>query len=205
MPNFKRTLFFIAILSSLVLTAIACSIDSDSNSATIATGDYATCEDFVDRELVEELSGIKGLVDRVRVLDVASVDGFAESGATNNCHIEMFRTVDSNDQPAPGDSLAVSIVKFESSELALAVYHSTLAAVLLSAEQLGELAKIEQEVIGADSYLMDIEVGGIGAIVVYVSDSTFITLSSTSDDNGDALLDGRTLVTAAQSVQSRLP
>ena len=185
--------------------AIACSSDDDSGSAVVATGDYTTCENFVDLELVEELSGTSGLVDRVQSLDVASIEGLTESGATDNCLIELFRTVDGNDQPTPGDSMAVSIVNFESSELALGLYNSTLAASLLSVEQVGELAVIEQEVIGPDSYLMDIKVGGIGAIVVYVSNSTFITLNSTTDSDGEALLDARKLVTAAQSVQSRLP
>jgi hypothetical protein len=96
-------------------------------------------------------------------------------------------------------------VKFETNELAKSLFNSTLAAAILTAEQVGDLAEVHQDVVGTDSYLMDIKAGGIGAIVVYVFDSTFISMSSTADGENNALLDGQDLVNVAQGVQSRLP
>jgi hypothetical protein len=52
---------------------------------------------------------------------------------------------------------------------------------------------------------MNIDASGIGAIVVYVHDSVFISMSSATNAEGRALLDEQSLVNAAQSVQSRLP
>ena len=53
--------------------------------------------------------------------------------------------------------------------------------------------------------MLDISVGGIGAIVVFVSEGVFVSMISTSDADGSALLNGAQLVTAAEGVQSRLP
>jgi hypothetical protein len=119
--------------------------------------------------------------------------------------IEVFRTLDGSDSPAPGDTVTLSLVRFETNDLAKSLYNSTLASAILTAEQVGDLAEIHQDVVGTDSYLMDVKAGGIGAIVVYVFDSTFISMSSTADDESNALLDGQDLVDVAQGVQSRLP
>ena len=129
----------------------------------------------------------------------------AESGAVNNCLIEVFRSLATNDVLIPGESMTLSIVKFQTPDSAVTLFESTLASVILSAGQIGDLAEVQQGVIGANSYLMDIKVGGIGAIIVYVSDTVFISISSTSDSEGNALLNGEQLVIAAQGVQSRLP
>ena len=107
--------------------------------------------------------------------------------------------------PMAGDSVTLSLVRFDTAELAKSLYNSTLASAILTAEQVGDLAEIQQEVVGKDSYLMDVNAGGIGAIVVFVFDSTFVSMSSTADDESNALLDGQGLVNAAQGVQSRLP
>lgn len=85
------------------------------------------------------------------------------------------------------------------------MYDSTLSAAQLTAEQVGDLAELTEGVAGTKSHLMDIKAGGIGAIVAYASGSTFISISSTADGQGNALLDGLKLVDAAQGVQSRLP
>ena len=52
---------------------------------------------------------------------------------------------------------------------------------------------------------MDVKAGGVGAIVVFVSGSTFVSMSSMADAESNALLDGQELVDSAQGVQSRLP
>lgn len=209
MPNSQRRSRRIRIVTAtlyiLIIVAVACSSDSSSGSSATVDGSYESCKGFIDSQLIEGLTGESDLVERERVLEVGSTEELAESGITKNCLIEVFGTVGNNDEPAPGDSITLSIVKFESNELAISLFDSTLASALLSVEQVGEIAEIEREVIGVDSYLMDIKVGGIGAIVVYVSDSVFISISSTADSAGNALLDGWQLVTAAQGVQSRLP
>ena len=204
-----RTNLFITALLLLAIAAVACSSaddnDSDSSDSGRAVGNYETCEGFITADHVETESGTSGLVDRVRVLDVASIPGLAESGANSNCLIEVFRTIDGSDNPAPGDSITLSLVQFETTELAASLYNSTLAAAILTAEQVGDLAEIQQGVVGTDSYLMDIKAGGIGAIVVYTLDSAFISMSSTPNGDGEALLDGQKIINVAQGVQSRLP
>jgi len=202
-----RSQILISALLLIVLAAVACSGDSDSASddGNLLAGNYETCEGFINAQHVEDATGASGLIDRVRVLDVASIAGLAESGATANCLVEVFRTVDGADQPAPGDSVSLSIVQFETNELALSLYNSTLAAAILTAEQVGDLAEIQQGVVDSESYLMDVKAGGIGAIVVYVFGSTFLSMSSTANDESIALLDGQALVDAARGVQSRLP
>jgi len=185
---------------------MACSSEADSESVEAnSSPNYETCEGFVTAENLGGGTNPTGLVDRARVLDITSIPGLADSGATANCLIEVFRTVDGTDTPAPGDSITLSLVQFETEEIALNLFNSTLAAAILTAEQVGDLAEIRQEVIGDYSYLMDIKAGGIGAIVVFVSGSTFISMSSTADDESNALLDGQQLVDSAQGVQSRLP
>ncbi|MBC8453177.1 MAG: hypothetical protein H8D69_01750 [Chloroflexi bacterium] len=207
MPHSQlRTLIFVSALILLALAAVACSSESETqDSVGSTTGNYATCEGFITAKQMEAETGQSALTERVRVFDIASIPGLAESGATANCLIEVFRTVDGDDQPAPGDSLTLSIVQFETSDLALSLFNSTLASAIITAEQVGDLAEIQQEVVGSDSYLMDVKSGGIGAIVVYVFDSTFISMSSTADAEGNALLDGQELVNVAEGVQSRLP
>ena len=210
MPNSKlRTNLLISSLLLLVIAVVACSSDddssSDSDASSAASASYETCEGFITAEHVEAESGTSGLIDRVRVLDIASIPGLAESGATANCLVEVFRTIDGEDNPSPGDSITLSLVRFETPELAASLYNSTLAAAILTAEQVGEIAEIHQGVVGKDSYLMDVKAGGIGGIVVYTVGSTFISASSTANDEGEALLDGQQLVNVAQGVQSRLP
>ena len=202
----KRTFLLFSALLVLVIASIACSSDADSKSAEDTSGpNYETCEGFVTAETLGGGTDPTGLVDRARVLDVVSIPGLAESGATANCLIEVFRTIDGNDSPAAGDSITLSLVQFETEEIALNLYNSTLAAAILTAEQVGDLAEIRQEVVGEHSYLMDIKAGGIGAIVVFVSGSTFTSMSSTADGESNALLDGQQLVESATGVQSRLP
>ena len=202
----NRTHLLISALLFLVIAAVACSSEADPDTISNADfGDFDTCEGFIVAEHLEGEADTSGLVDRVRVLDVGSIPGLAESGATANCLIEVFRTLDGSDSPAPGDSVTLSLVQFESNELAKSLYNSTLAAAILTAEQVGDLAEVHQDVVGTDSYLMDVKAGGIGAIVIYVFDSTFISMSSTADSENNALLDGKNLVNVAEGVQSRLP
>ena len=198
----------IATLAFLAIASVACSGDSDGDAKSISestVANFATCEGFIDASTVESQTGVSGLIDRIQVIDVASIPGLAESGATDNCLIEVFRTVDSNDSPAPGDSVSVSLVRFEVVETAALLYNSTLAAGILTAEQIGDLGDIQQGVVGNDSYLMVVDAGGVGAIVVFVHGSVFISMSSATNADGNALLDREALVTAAQGVQSRLP
>ena len=202
----KRTFPLFSALLVLVVASIACSSEADSESVNdISSPSYETCEGFVTAENLGGGTNPTGLVDRVSIIDITSIPGLADSGATANCLIEVFRTVDGTDSAAPGDSITLSLVQFETDEIALNLYNSTLAAAILTAEQVGDLAEIRQEVIGEHSYLMEIKAGGIGAIAVFVSGSTFISMSSTADDESNALLDGKQLVDSAQGVQSRLP
>ena len=141
----------------------------------------------------------------MQILDIDSIPGLTESGAVNNCIIEVFRTVNDTNQPSPGDSLTISIVRFESKEQALLLYNSALASALITAEQIGDIAVIQQGLIGNDSYLMDVKSGGVGAIAVYVQETAFISMSSTADSEGKALLDAGSLTAAALLVQARVP
>jgi hypothetical protein len=202
----NRTNLFSFALLLLIVAAVACSSEAEPETTSNAgRGDFDTCEGFITADHVETKTGTSGLVDRARVLEIAAIPGLEASGATANCLIEVFRTLDGSDSPAPGDSVTLSLVKFETNELAKSLYNSTLASAILTAEQVGDLAEIHQDVVGTDSYLMDVKAGGIGAIVVYVFDSTFISMSSTADADSNALLDGQDLVDVAQGVQSRLP
>jgi len=207
MPQIQqRTYIILTAFLLLILAATACSSEPEAEpSVTSDKGNYETCEGFITPDHVESQSGTTGLIDRVHVLDVALIPGLADSGAINNCLIEVFRTLDGTDSPMAGDSVTLSLVRFDTAELAKSLYNSTLASAILTAEQVGDLAEIQQEVVGKDSYLMDVNAGGIGAIVVFVFDSTFVSMSSTDDDESNALLDGQGLVNAAQGVQSRLP
>jgi hypothetical protein len=192
----------------LFVAVAACSSDEDSEKAAAPNiGNYETCEGFINSNIVENQTGVSGLVDRVRVIDVNSnsIRGLADTGATANCLVEVFRTVDGDDEPSPGESVTLSIVQFETNEQARLLYNSSLAAAIVGVEQVGEIAMIQQQVVGNDSYLMNIDASGIGAIVVYVHDSVFISMSSATNAEGRALLDEQSLVNAAQSVQSRLP
>ena len=202
----NRTHLLISALLLLVIAAVACSSEAEPEKVSgAATGDFDTCEGFIAAEHLEGEADTSGLVDRVQVIDVGTIPGLSESGATANCLVEVFRTLDGSDAPAPGGSVALSLVQFKTNELAKSLYNSTLAAAILTAEQVGDLAEIHQDVVGTDSYLMDVKAGGIGAIVVYVFDSTFISMSSTADAENNALLDGQDLVNVAHGVQSRLP
>ncbi|HIF70977.1 MAG TPA: hypothetical protein EYQ61_00160 [Dehalococcoidia bacterium] len=207
MPISKhRTHLLLAALLLVAFAAIACSSSAESESEPSASiGNYETCEGFIDAQSIEKASDTDGLVDRIEVFDVASIPGLADSGATDNCLIEVFRTIGGDDSPTPGESVTVSLVRFETNELAELLYNSTLASAILAGEQLGELSEIQQRVVGTDSYLMDIKSVGIGAIVVFVQDSTFISMSSTADNEGNSLLDSQKLVNAAAEVQARLP
>lgn len=207
----RRTRIFIATLFLLIIAAVACSSDRESETTAPTVppreliGNYETCTGFLDAQSIEELTGESGLFDRERVINVEGVPGLAESGAVDDCLIEVFRSFETNDVPTPGKSVALSIVKFQSSASAVSLFDSTLASALLSAGQIGDLAEVRREVVGADSYLLDIKAGGVGAIVVYVSDTAFISISATPDAEGNALLTVEQLVAAAQGVQSRLP
>ena len=202
----KRTFSLFLALLVLVIASIACSSSTDSKTAEdISSPNFETCEGFVTAENLGAGTDPTGLVDRARAIPVASIPGLEESGATANCLIEVFRTIDDDDSPTAGDSITLSLVQFESREVALNLYNSTLAAAILTGEQVGDLAELRQEVVGEYSYLMNVKAGGVGAIVVFVSGSTFISMSSTADDESNALLDGQQLVDSAQGVQSRLP
>jgi hypothetical protein len=209
MPHIQhRPQIVLLTLFLVILMAIACSNDTESSSdpsSVSNVGNFESCEGFLTADHIGAATSSSGLVDRIQVIAIGSIPGLAESGAVRNCLIEVFRTIDGSDSPAPGDSVTLSLVDYETSERALLLYNSTLASAILTAEQVGDLAEIRQEVVGEDSYLMDVKIGGIGAIVVFVSGSTFISMSSTADDESNALLDGQELVSAAQSVQSRLP
>ena len=85
------------------------------------------------------------------------------------------------------------------------LYNSTLASALITTEQLGDLGEIRQEVIGSDSYLMDVRTGGVGAIVVFAADSIFVSMSATVDSQGRGLVNSKELLQVAQDMQSRLP
>ena len=204
----RRTRTVLATLFLLVIATVGCSGGSNSTASEQSpeiVGDYLTCKGFVDAPNIEAVTGESGLQARERLIAVTGVPGLVDSGAVNNCLVEVFETVDSNDVPFPGSSMTLSIVKFQNNEAAMTLFDSTLASVLLSVEQIGDLAEVKQEVIGANSYMLDISVGGIGAIVVFVSEGVFVSMSSTSDADGSALLNGAQLVTAAEGVQSRLP
>jgi hypothetical protein len=207
MPISKsRTLLLLTAILLLTFAAIACSDNADSEpEITASVGNYETCEGFVEVQSIEQTSGTDGLIDRVKVFDIDSIPGFADAGATDNCLIEVFRTVDGNDAPVPGESVTVSLVRFETSELAQLLYNSTLASAILAGEQVGELSEIQQGVVSVDSYLMDINASGIGAIVVFVQDSTFISMSATADDEGKSLLDAQKLIIAAETLKTHLP
>jgi hypothetical protein len=204
--SYKRTFSLFSALLVLVIASIACSSSTDSKTAEdISSPSYETCEGFVTAENLGGGADPTGLIHRARVIPIASIPGLADSGATANCLIELFRTIDGDDSPVPGDSITISLVQFESREVALNLYNSTLAAAILTGEQVGDLAEILQGVVGEYSYLMDVKAGGVGAIVVFVSGSTFVSMSSMADAESNALLDGQELVDSAQGVQSRLP
>lgn len=218
MPKLQRRnrhiKIIVATLFLLVIAAVACTSGSDNSESEptaqiepprAVVGDYETCLGFLDAQHIEEIVGDNGLFARERVIRVEGIPGLAESGAVSNCLVEVFRTVEMNDVPTPGESLALSIVKFQTRESASLLFDSTLASAILSAGQIGDAASVQREVIGVDSYLLDIKVGGLGAIVVYISDTAFVSMSSTADSDGKALLNGAQLLTAAEGVQSRLP
>ena len=202
----SRSILLISIFSLFALIAIGCSSNEEpAEPANPSAANYETCEGFITADDIEQLSGITGLIDRAQVIEVDSITGLTESGAVANCLIDVFRTVDGTDTPTPGDSLSLSIVQFDNSEQVLSLYNSLLATTILTAEQLGDQADIEQGIVGSDSYYMDVKVGGIGAIVVLVSETTFVSMSAVSDSENNALLDVRQLISAAEQVQSRLP
>ena len=169
------------------------------------SGVFESCEGFTDTGMIEDLTETSGLIQRVRILEIDSIPGLAESGAVNNCLVEVFRTLEGDKEPAQGNSLSLSLVRFETSEQPLLLYNSALASALITTDQMGDLARIQQEVLGPHSYLMNVKTGGIGAIVVYVSGSVFVSMSSTTDSRGNALADEGQLLDVAQNVQSRLP
>lgn len=209
MPNPQSKMkLFLATLVLLAITSVACSSDSGPKPATepnSAVGNYETCAGFISFDSIADLTGVEGLFERVSVTDVAAVPELAESGTIDSCLVEIFQSVDESDNPVPGESLTLFLVRFENSELAQEQYNSTLASALIGKEQLGELAVLQQDVVGTNSYLMDVSASGIGALVVFAFNSTFVSISSTADDESNALFDGHNLVNAAQSVQSRLP
>lgn len=209
MPNPQSKMkILIATLVLLAITAVACSSDSGPKPATepsSAVGNYETCTGFISFDSIADLTDVEGLFERVSVTDVAAVPELAESGATDSCLVEIFQSVDESDNPVSGKSLTLFLVRFENSELAQEQYNLTLATALIGKEQLGELALLQQDVVGTNSYLMNVSASGIGALVVFAFDSTFVSISSTADDESNALFDGHNLVNAAQSVQSRLP
>ncbi len=209
MPNPQSKMkLFLATLVLLAITSVACSSDSGPKPATepnSAVGNYETCTGFISFDSIADLTGVEGLFERVSVTDVAAVPELAESGTIDSCLVEIFQSVDESDNPVPGESLTLFLVRFENSELAQEQYNSTLASALIGKEQLGELAVLQQDVVGTNSYLMDVSASGIGALVVFAFNSTFVSISSTADDESNALFDGHNLVNAAQSVQSRLP
>lgn len=169
------------------------------------SGVFESCEGFTDTGMIEDLTETSGLIQRVRVLEIDSIPGLAESGAVNNCLVEVFRTLDGDNEPAQGNSLSLSLVRFETSEQPLLLYNSALASALITTDQMGDLAKIQQEVLGPDSYLMNVKNGGIGALVVYVSGPVFVSMSSTTDSRGNTLADEEQLLDVAHNIQSRLP
>ncbi|MCS5643734.1 MAG: hypothetical protein NZ807_10790 [Dehalococcoidia bacterium] len=189
----------------IVIMLLGMSCSSQPASSDTPTGAYDSCKGFADSNMIEDLTGTVGLVERTQILDIDSIPGLTESGAVNNCIIEVFRTVNDTNQPSPGDSLTISIVRFESKEQALLLYNSALASALITAEQIGDIAVIQQGLIGNDSYLMDVKSGGVGAIAVYVQETAFISMSSTADSEGKALLDAGSLTAAALLVQARIP
>ncbi len=209
MPNPQSKMkLLLATLVLLAITSVACSSDSGPKPATepnSAVGNYETCTGFISFDSIADLTGVEGLFERVSVTDVAAVPELAESGTIDSCLVEIFQSVDESDNPVPGESLTLFLVRFENSELAQEQYNSTLASALIGKEQLGELAVLQQDVVGTNSYLMDVSASGIGALVVFAFNSTFVSISSTADDESNALFDGHNLVNAAQSVQSRLP
>ena len=207
MPISKhRTNLLLAAIFLMAFAAIACSSSDESEPESAASvGNYETCEGFVEVQSIEEVSGTSGLIDRVQVFDVDASPALVDSGATDNCLIEVFRTIDGNDSPVPGESMAISLVRFETSELAQLLYNSTLASAILAGEQIGELSEVQQGVVSVDSYLMDIKAAGIGAIVVFVQGTTFISMSATADDEGKSLLDAEQLVNTAEALKVRLP
>ncbi len=209
MPNPQSKMkLLLATLVLLAITSLACSSDSGPKPATepnSAVGNYETCTGFISFDSIADLTGVEGLFERVSVTDVAAVPELAESGTIDSCLVEIFQSVDESDNPVPGESLTLFLVRFENSELAQEQYNSTLASALIGKEQLGELAVLQQDVVGTNSYLMDVSASGIGALVVFAFNSTFVSISSTADDESNALFDGHNLVNAAQSVQSRLP
>jgi hypothetical protein len=169
------------------------------------SGVFESCEGFTDTGMIEDMTETSGLILRVRVLEIDSIPGLAESGAVNNCLVEVFRTLDGDNEPAQGNSLSLSLVRFETSEQPLLLYNSALASALITTDQMGDLARIQQEVLGPDSYLMNVKNGGIGALVVYVSGPVFVSMSSTTDSRGNTLADEEQLLDVAHNVQSRLP
>lgn len=207
MPISKhRTNLLLAAIFLMAFAAIACSSSDESDAeSTASIGSYETCEGFVEVQSIEEATGTSGLIDRIEVFDVDAIPGLVDSGAIDNCLIEVFRTVGGNDVPTPGESVTVSLVRFENSELAQLLYNSTLASAILASEQIGELSEVQQGVVSVDSYLMDIKAAGIGAIIVFVQDSTFISMSATADDEGKSLLDEQQLIDTAEAVKARLP
>ena len=201
-----RRLTTLSAITLLAFTTTACSTnDQVSNVDGKATATYKTCDGFISAHEIEQISGLNGLIAKSEVVNTDSIPGLAESGAIANCLIDVFRTVDGNDIPLSGDSISLSIVQFRNSEQSLSLYNSTLAAAILTAEQVGELAEIEQGIIGSDSYYMDVKVGGIGAIVVSVPDNTFISMTAARNEKNKALLNVSQLITAVKGVESRLP
>ena len=188
-----------------LIASLWTSCTSETPGPETFSGVFESCEGFTDTGMVEDLTETSGLIQRVRILEIDSIPGLAESGAVNNCLVEVFRTLDGNNEPVQGSSLSLSLVRFETREQPLLLYNSALASALITTEQMGDLANIQQEVLGPDSYLMNVKTGGIGAIIVYVSDAVFVSMSSTTDSRGNTLADEGQLLDVAQNVQSRLP
>ena len=188
-----------------LLATLWTSCASETPRPETVSGVFESCKGFTDTDMIEDLTETSGLIQRVRILEIDSIPGLAESGAVNNCLVEVFRTLDGDNKPAQGNSLSLSLVRFETSEQPLLLYNSVLASALITTDQMGDLARIQQEVLGPNSYLMNVKTGGIGAIVVYVSGSVFVSMSSTTDSRGDTLADEGQLLDVAQNVQFRLP
>lgn len=143
-------------ISSCSGAALSTPTPSESN-----VGNFQTCEGFVCLDSIGEMTDVGGLAERIEVINVGSIRSLSAAGAIDNCLIEVSRPLPADGSPDPGASLSVSLVKFETSELAARHYNSTVASAVVSAGNVGDVMEIQQRIFGPDSFLVDTQAIGI--------------------------------------------
>ena len=205
----------IALIGVIAATAMATACGSDQveepaqppRATELSKASFETCTGFLDLEDVRKAAGRDDI--QIGGPNVISGDQEPDSaGIKTRCVVEYITPEILNGGPTQlgisGPSVTITGLEFDSAESAASQYKTVLEAVRFTRDNLRSQTGLAEGVIGDDSFLLVMELEGIGSIIAFLVGPYLMQLHTTLPDGQPTLVSPRELTSLAAAVQTRL-